>query len=260
MQMAVWQTLFGSFFTIPQGDAFIDWRAPFLLPFLFSSFRGVLPWMPVFFLALVGLLALSKQYPQAGLPLLFMLLLAVYINGSTRDWFAGGGYGPRRLTSEFIILVIGYAAFLQLLPPRIRVWAGIILGLGLTLHQWILLRFAIPEGLGGRVMSMAPTFYWEDVPLTQFFADLFVLALRAGQRPFDYLIFPGSPLDIVLRTKDWPTQHLFTLLATGLFLLVIVAGLIVWRNKVKIKNQALIVLVVTVILLGLANLWVLSGS
>ncbi len=260
LQMAVWQVLYGSFLTIPQGDAFIDWRAPFLLPFLFSSFRGVLPWMPVFFLVLVGLLALSKQHPQAGLPLLFMLLVAVYINGSTRDWFAGGGYGPRRLTSEFIILVVGYAAFLKLIPQRIRGWGSVLLGIGLALHQWILLRFALPEGLGGRVMSMAPTFYWEDVSLTQFFTDFSSLALRAGQRPFDYLIFPGSPLDIILRTEEWPIQHLSTLLATGMFLLPILAGMIVCKYRLRIKLPGSLVLTVMLILIGLADLWVLLSS
>ena len=260
LQMAVWQVLYGSFITIPQGNTFIDWRAPFLIPLLFSTFRGLLPWMPVFFLAVIGLLALSKRKPQLGLPLLLMLLLVIYINGSTRDWFAGGGFGPRRLTSELVIIVVGYAAFLQLLPRRIRSWGMVLLGIGLALHQWILLRYGLGERLGGRVMSMAPTFYWEEVPLTRFVSELFALALRAWQRPLDFLILSGSPLDMILRKQTWPIQHLGTLIATALFVLLISGGVIMWGKMPKTKNHPVWVLIVTVIFLGLVDLWILVGS
>jgi hypothetical protein len=260
LQMAVWRVLYGSFITIPQGNTFIDLRAPFLIPLLFSPFRGLLPWMPVFFLVVIGLLALSKRKPQLGLPLLFMLLLVIYINGSTRDWFAGGGFGPRRLTSELVIFVIGYAAFLQLLPRRIRSWGAVLLGIGLALHQWILLRYGLEGRLGGRVMSMAPTFYWEEVPLTQFVAELFALTLRAWQRPLDFLILSGSPLDMILHKQTWPLQHLGALIATAIFVLLISDGVIMWRNWPKMKNHPIWVLIIAVILLGLIDLWILVGS
>ena len=77
LQMIVWRVLYGSFITIPQGSGFMDWRAPYLNPLLFSTFRGLLPWMPVFFLSLVGLLALSRRSPQLAWPLLIMLLLVI---------------------------------------------------------------------------------------------------------------------------------------------------------------------------------------
>lgn len=260
MQMAIWNVLYGSFLTIPQGNSFIGWRPLYLIPFLFSSFRGVLPWMPLFFLALIGLLALCKRKPQAGFPLLLMLLLAVYVNGSTRDWFAGAGFGPRRLTSEFVILVVGYAAFLHLLPHRIRAWAAVLIGVGVALHQWVLLRFALPERLGGRVMSMWPTFEWEDVPLLQFVSDFAALALRAGQRPFDFLIFPGSPLDQILRQRSWPIQHLSTLFATALFTLLIAGGVVLWSKKMSNKNHQISLLILTLVVIASINIWILSGS
>ena len=260
LQMAIWRVSYGSFITIPQGNSFIDWRAPFLIPLLFSSFRGLLPWMPVFFLALIGLIVLSKRKPQFGLPLLFMLLVAVYINGSTRDWFAGGGYGPRRLTSELAIFVVGYAAFLRLLPQRIRSWAAVLLGIVLALHQWLLLRYGLQERIGGRVMSMAPTFNWEEVPLIKFMADLWGLAVRSGQRPFDFLALPGSPLDLIVRKQMLPVQHLGTLFATTLFLLLLAGGAIVWQNRSRISTQSVWLMALAIVLIGLANLWILAGS
>jgi hypothetical protein len=260
LQMAVWRVLYGSFITIPQGNTFIDWRAPFLIPLLFSPFRGLLPWMPAFFLIVIGLLVLSKRKPQLGLPLLLMLLLVIYINGSTRDWFAGGGFGPRRLTSELVIFVVGYAAFLQLLPRRFRSWGAVLLGIGLALQQWILLRYGLEEELGGRVMSMAPTFYWEEIPLTRFISELFALVLRAWQWPLDFLIFSGSPLDMILHKQTWPLQHLGALIATALFVLLISCAVIIWWNRPKMQNHPVWVLIVTAIFLGLVDLWILVGS
>ena len=260
LQMSVWKVLYGSFITIPQGNTFIDWRPLFLTPFLFSSFRGLLPWMPIFFLAVIGLLALSRKRPLLGLPLFVMMLLAVYINGSTRDWFAGGGYGPRRLTSELALLVVGYAAFLQLIPPRFRSWGAALLGIALALQQWILLRFGLVEGLGGRVMSMAPTFYWEDVPLIQFAGDVLALVPRIWEQPLLFLVLPRSPLDFLLGQQTVPMQHIAALLSSSLFLLLVLSGVILLAKRSRTVTSRIVVLVLTVICLGFVNLWVLAGS
>ncbi len=260
LQLSVWKVLYGSFITIPQGNTFIDWRPLFLTPLLFSSFRGLLAWMPVFFLAVIGLLALSRKRVLLGLPLLFMMLLAVYINGSTRDWFAGGGYGPRRLSSELVLLLVGYAALLQLIPHRYRTGGAALLGIGLALQQWLLLRFGLVEALGGRVMSMAPTFHWEDVPLPQFAGDVLALVPRIWEQPLDVLVFPSSPLDFFLRQQTVPVQHIATLLSSTVFLLLVTLGLILLRGRSRRTSSRLVVMVLTVVCLGLANLWILLGS
>jgi len=260
LQLSVWKVLYGSFITIPQGNTFIDWRPLFLTPLLFSSFRGLLPWMPVFFLAVIGLLALSRKRVLLGLPLFIMMLLAVYINGSTRDWFAGGGYGPRRLTSELALLVVGYAAFLQLIPYRFRSWATALLGIGLALQQWLLLRFGLAEGLGGRVMSMAPTFQWEDDALIQFAGDVLALVPRIWEQPLDFLVFSSSPLDFLLRQQTVPVQHIATLLSSALFLLLVSLAVIFLAKRSRQESSRVVVMVLTVICLGLANLWILVGS
>lgn len=258
-QLATWKVLYGSFITIPQGDAFLSWRPIFLAPFLFSPFRGVLFWMPIFFLAFIGLIVLSKHNTQAGLPLLIMLLLALYVNGGTHDWFAGAGFGPRRLTSEFIIFVIGYAVLLKSLPQRIRSWVAIIVGIGLAFHQWVLLRFALPEGIGGKVLSMSPTYTWQDDPLPQFISDLSALAVRAVQSPADSLVNPGSPLDLLLNQHVWPVQHAGVLVASASFILIIIAGWLLLKNHWQPKAHGL-ALIIIVVVLGLINFWILTGA
>jgi hypothetical protein len=145
LQLVHWRLLYDQWITVPQGATFMDWSAPFWREVLFSTFRGLLPWMPIFFLSLAGLLIQMKKQRSFLLPLLIVLVLETYINSSTGDWFAGGGYGPRRLTGELAILVIGYAALLQALPRRIRLVAGGLTAVILISHQWLLLRFAQAE-------------------------------------------------------------------------------------------------------------------
>lgn len=258
LQLAVWRLLYGSFVTIPQGEGFIDWRGSYLFPLLFSSFRGLLPWMPVFFLAAAGLLALSRRLPALGLPLLIMLLLALYVNGSTRDWFAGGGYGPRRLTSELVLLVTGYAAFLQLFPARARGVVTAVLGLLLAVQQWLLLRYGLEQSLGGRVLSMMPTFTWEEMPLSDFAAQLLAFLPRLATDPLDFLLLPGAPLDLLLRQGVAPAAHLRALMATGLFALAALGvGMLLQRRFAGARGYALAVTGGAVFLI-LVNIWILA--
>ena len=159
IQLVLWKVYFNSWLTIPQGDFYVDYR-PLAAAHPLSPFRGLLPWMPVALPALIGLLLLARKNPYLVVPLFVVLLLALYVNASTRDWFGGGGYGPRRFTSELPIWALGYTALLAALAPRLRVWVGGLLAALLIVHQWILLAFGIPEELGGRVTSMAPTYTW----------------------------------------------------------------------------------------------------
>ncbi len=232
LQMAVWKVLYGSFLTIPQGSSFMDWRAPFFMPLLFSSFRGLLPWMPIFFLAVFGLLFVPRAQRPFAWPLLVVLLLELYVNASTRDWFAGAGFGPRRFTSELAILVMGYGAFLNWLPKRWQMGIGIVLAFVFGIHQWVLMRFGLVARIGGQPLSMTPTFTWQDVPLTQFMRDFAVLLQQGWQRPLDFFIMPGSPLYLLVNNQTFPSTHLLSLLITALFLLL-VCGAIALLYKIK---------------------------
>lgn len=223
LQLAVWQIHYGSWLTIPQGSAFMTWQAPFLRETLFSSFRGLLPWMPVFGLALVGLLVEVRRRPRFVLPLLLLLLVSTYVNASSRDWFAGGAFGPRRSTGEVAILVLGFAWLLQWLPERLRLPLGLLAGVALALHQWLLLRFGLSERIGGRVLSMAPDFEWTETGLVAFIRQLAAHIPDLFHHPLDVLVLPGSPLNYVLQLGRFPRLHVLSLLAAGAFLLVSLA-------------------------------------
>lgn len=257
LQMSVWKVLSGSFLTIPQGEGFMEWNGSYLMPLLFSPFRGLLAWMPVFFLALIGYIPLLRRSPRLAVPLLAVLLVSIYVNASTRDWFGGAGFGPRRFTSELTILVVGYAAFLELIPARVRKLSSVLLGIGLVFHHWLLLRFGMAERVGGRPLTMTPTFLWEDQPWNEFLQQLGELAQRAVRDLQVFLVFPDSPLDVVLRHQNWPWQHLATLAATGLFVaLVALAGWWLvrrWGTETSLR----VTLIAAAAALVIGNLWIL---
>ena len=257
LQMGIWRVFYGSWITVPQGSAYVDWSAPNLLPTLFSSYRGLLPWLPAIIPAFVGLGWLARRRPKLIVPLLVIVVLEVYINGSTRDWFGGGGYGPRRYTSELAIIVLGYAAFIQLLwqrqGARLTQAIAALLALLLGLQQWVLLRFGIPEQIGGSHSSMYPTYNWSDVSLTTFLGQIGERLPRLFRQPIDGFVFPNSPLDWLINKGEFPLPHLAGLLLAATFLALIWAFRPWDRLSARGRPWLFVVMGLTLLLL---QLWI----
>ncbi|MGD2079224.1 MAG: hypothetical protein PVH18_12630 [Chloroflexota bacterium] len=258
LQLAHWRLLYGQWITIPQGAGFVDWSAPYWRQMLFSTFNGLLPWMPVFFLGLAGLALQLKKQRAFILPLLLVLVLETYVSSSLADWFGGGGYGPRRLTSELAILVIGYAGLLQWLPNRIRlIGGGLLTGL-LIIHQWLLLRFSVVSPIGGRVLSMAPTYEWAEDGYGTFLRQVGSNLAEVARRPGQALHWPNSPLGALhdgLLPARQVTALVFTLLAIALAGLI-AARLARYREPVSPKTGWLLLAIVGLAILG-TDLWLL---
>ncbi len=151
-QLVIWQLSTGSWFTVPQGDSFMVWLPLYLPQFLFSTYRGVLAWMPLLFPALFGLIISARRHPNRYLPLILVLAAQIYVNASTPDWMGCGGYGPRRLSSELVILILGYSAFLGWLSKHSSLLPH-VLNSTIVAHQLVLFRFGLAEALGGRAIA-----------------------------------------------------------------------------------------------------------
>jgi hypothetical protein len=174
--------------------------------------------MPIIPLAVIGLIAAARRKPALVIPLLLILLLETYVNSSTRDWFGGAGFGPRRYTSELVILILGYAGLLQVIPNRFRKVVAVGAGAILALHQWILLRYGLLERMGGRNLSMYPTYEWVDGSYGAFFREVGAHLKDLVQTPFDFLALPSSPIRL-LSIDVWPIKSIVALTATMIFLL-----------------------------------------
>lgn len=168
-QMAVWQVLYGTPFTLPQGPGFMEWSRPNLLAVLFSANHGLFTWTPVLLLAIVGLITLTRRDRRTVVPLVVLLAAGWWINASVADWWAGEAFGARRFLSLFPLFAAGLAVWMS--GGRWRAWlAGTLVAANLLL----LLQYQLfMKGLD----EIAPYPYeWFDLWLARFVVPFRLIA------------------------------------------------------------------------------------
>ena len=139
-QLLMWNSIYGTPLTIPQGSDFIQWFAPNPIETLFSTRHGLLLWHPVLLLALVGFIPLWRKHRALALAGIFLVLIQLYINSAVGRWWADDAFGGRRFTGLLPWLVPALAVLLsELKATRWRRWA---VGLLLVLVLWNGLSFA----------------------------------------------------------------------------------------------------------------------
>lgn len=249
IQMAMWKIFYNSWITVPQGESFFDWSAPRIWPTLFSTYRGLLFWMPIFFPALIGIIILCRRRLAVGLPLLCILLFEVYVNGSTLDWFGGGGFGPRRFTSELSIIIIGYAVLLDAL--RLRQWMMTALGILFALPHWVLLRFGIPEQIGGRITVFVPDYTWEEDTILKFLGKISHHLPKIWENPRAFWLNENAPLNLLWNGQSIRWQ-LFGLAVAGLMWVGIV-----WLGRHLPTRHPLRTILLVEICVGCLVAWIL---
>ena len=145
-QMLVWQVLYGTPITQPQGTGFMEWTRPNLVAVLFSANHGLFAWTPVLLFAVAGLVGLARRDAHVALPLAAFAALAWWVNASVADWWAGEAFGARRFLSLFTIFAAGLTAFLAR-GRRWRAWltAGLIGANLLLLLQYQLFMKGLSE-------------------------------------------------------------------------------------------------------------------
>jgi hypothetical protein len=194
VQLAVWRVLYGRWLALPQGPTFMDWRAPWVLPLLLSSYKGLLPWMPVVVPGTLGLLLLARRRPHVAVPLLIALCLQVYVNACVNDWFGGGGYGPRRFTGTVTILLVGYAALVGFRRETGYRLGMVAVSAALATHQWLLICRGFVDEIGGRFIRMSAPPLWEETGLRVFAGRLLGYVPEVARDPGAHLVLPGSPI------------------------------------------------------------------
>ena len=106
-QLITWKVNYGSWLVVPQGDGFMRWDAPAWSETLFSSRNGLLPWSPLYAIALVGLFAAVRRLPRLAGVMLVGIVAQAIVNGAAWDWWAGGSFGARRFDSTYIAFALG---------------------------------------------------------------------------------------------------------------------------------------------------------
>ena len=114
-----WWRMFGSPWVIPAAEqnraAFLLWPAHWV-QVLFSGEKGLFVWAPLTALAVLGWAALCRRQRALGLLLAATFGLQVLINASVYDWWAGWGFGMRRMVELYPAFVLGLAALWDARP------------------------------------------------------------------------------------------------------------------------------------------------
>jgi len=140
-----WWRMFGSPWVIPAAEqnraAFLVWPE-FAPQVLFSAEKGLFVWAPLTGLALLGLVPLARRHRGLSLSLAALFLLQTLINGAVYDWWAGWGFGMRRMVELYPVFVVGLAVLLSQRMGRGRLrqaWAGLMYLLSAALVAFAML-------------------------------------------------------------------------------------------------------------------------
>jgi hypothetical protein len=136
-QMLVWQTLYGTPLSIPQGDDFMRWGAPALRAVLFSYWHGLFLWTPIVAIAVAGLAFLRRRDPMVFAAALTFFALSWYVNAAAADWWAGEAFGSRRFLSCFAVFTLGLAGAIERWSPDVRALA--FASAAVVVHTFLLL-------------------------------------------------------------------------------------------------------------------------
>ncbi len=98
--------LYGSPLALPKLEE-MRWFSPHITKTLFSDYHGILPWTPIYLLAIAGLAWGLKIERRLCGGLLLVFLVQFYINAANEVWWSGGSFGNRRLTDYSIIVAWG---------------------------------------------------------------------------------------------------------------------------------------------------------
>jgi hypothetical protein len=111
-----WWRMFGSPWVIPAAEqnraAFLVWPTH-LWQVLFSGKKGLFVWAPATVLAVLGWITLAGKQRMLSATLAAMFVLQVLMNASVYDWWAGWGFGMRRMIELYPAFVMGLASLLS---------------------------------------------------------------------------------------------------------------------------------------------------
>ncbi|MFQ5613045.1 MAG: hypothetical protein ACE5H9_13030 [Anaerolineae bacterium] len=122
-QLVVWKIVFGTWLqSNPYAYGYsghFDLRAPFVLPVLLSSNRGLFIWTPFLFLAVIGWGFLYRRDRRLALLLGATFVLQLYVIGSWTAWHGSASFGQRFFTNLMPAFAFGLAALLDRLQARL---------------------------------------------------------------------------------------------------------------------------------------------
>lgn len=119
-QLYVWNQMYGSWITTPQGPGQMRYGHPMLAELLFSARNGWFSNTPIAYLGTIGLVVgaiagprLAKHARLVCGAMLLVIAGQIYTNAVTYEWWSGASFGQRRMCSVTLPILVGLAALLQ---------------------------------------------------------------------------------------------------------------------------------------------------
>ncbi len=110
--LLAWKAIYGDWTAVPQGPGYLRWDAPAWSETLFSSRNGLLPWAPLYAVAVIGMIVGLRRAPRLFGALLGATLAQALVNGAAYDWWGGGAFGGRRFDSTYVAFALGLVPIL----------------------------------------------------------------------------------------------------------------------------------------------------
>jgi len=146
-QLLAWNAIYGRPLLMPQGAGFMRWTEPAILSVLFSLRHGLFSWTPALLVAAFGLPLLVRRDRQVGWLVVLVVALAIYVNASVADWWAGAAFGARRFIGLGALFALALAALMDAPAassrPRLVAWlsvAAIVYNLLFVLQYQLFMR------------------------------------------------------------------------------------------------------------------------
>lgn len=113
LQLLIWKIQTGSWIVNSYGDEGFHFFQPHMFDFLFSYKKGLFVYLPITFVALLGLIPLWKKDRKRALIAFAFFLIVFYVLSSWWMWYYGGSFGTRVIIEFLPILALLLYFFLN---------------------------------------------------------------------------------------------------------------------------------------------------
>lgn len=169
LQMAVWRTLYGSWFSGPlpylgREGGTLEFLPRHFFSVLVSERGGVFAWHPILLAGLAGVFAARRQLGKAIFwTSVIGIVLQFYLVSSWSMWWGGASFGNRFFISSYPVFALGLGWIILRLRERSRTWvAPVILLLLIGWNTGLLLQY------GTEMISREDEVGWGVVLRNQF--------------------------------------------------------------------------------------------
>jgi len=125
LQLFVWNNMYGGLFRSGYSHEAFYWFTPKLGAVLFSAYRGLFTWHPVYLLSVIGLVLLYRRDKILSVVGLSGFVIQWYVVGSWHSWYQGDAFGGRMFIVCLPLFALGLAYLIERLEERFTTFAWI---------------------------------------------------------------------------------------------------------------------------------------